>query len=170
MFQGFAASMPASEVAALRRDPAVATVYPDGRIQVSSQRTPTGVRRIQADSYHRIGARRVTVDGDIAIMDTGVNEHPDLNLYRSVDCARDGGCSTSSLAPDDYGHGTGVAGIAAAKDNRSGVVGVAPGVRIWNVRVFDSYGGDRWPGRFRPGLGGTQGEPYRGGKRELSGY
>jgi subtilisin len=29
-----------------------------------------------------------------------------------------------------------VAGGAAALDNRIGVVGIAPGARIWNVRIF----------------------------------
>jgi subtilisin family serine protease len=34
------------------------------------------------------------------------------------------------------GHGTKVAGIAAAKDNNIGVVGTAPGARIWALKVF----------------------------------
>jgi len=41
---------------------------------------------------------------------------------------------------DDNGHGTHVAGIAAAKDNSSGVVGVAPGARLWAVKVLDETG------------------------------
>ncbi len=41
---------------------------------------------------------------------------------------------------DDNGHGTHVAGIAAALDNDRGVVGVAPGARIWAVKVLDENG------------------------------
>jgi subtilisin family serine protease len=41
---------------------------------------------------------------------------------------------------DDNGHGTHVAGIAAAKDNGIGVVGVAPGARLWAVKVLDRNG------------------------------
>lgn len=41
---------------------------------------------------------------------------------------------------DDNGHGTHTAGIAAAIDNEQGVVGVAPGARVWAVKVLDSQG------------------------------
>jgi subtilisin family serine protease len=41
---------------------------------------------------------------------------------------------------DDNGHGTHVAGIAAAFDNGQGIVGVAPGARIWSVKVLDQNG------------------------------
>ena len=41
---------------------------------------------------------------------------------------------------DDNGHGTHVAGIAAALDNGQGIVGVAPGARIWGVKVLDENG------------------------------
>src|SRR5438876_486085 len=36
---------------------------------------------------------------------------------------------------DDTGPGTEMAGVAAARDNSIGVVGVAPGARIWAVKV-----------------------------------
>ena len=38
------------------------------------------------------------------------------------------------------GHGTHVTGTIAAEDNNFGVVGVAPGVEIFTVRVFDNNG------------------------------
>jgi subtilisin family serine protease len=41
---------------------------------------------------------------------------------------------------DDNGHGTHTAGIAAALDNDDGVVGVAPGARVWSVKVLDAAG------------------------------
>jgi subtilisin family serine protease len=41
---------------------------------------------------------------------------------------------------DCYGHGTHVAGIAAAKDNSRNVVGVAPGVPLTGVKVLDCEG------------------------------
>ena len=56
--------------------------------------------------------------------------------------------STASRATTPYldlnGHGTHVAGTAAAKDNSIGVVGVAPGARLWAVRVLDAGGGGSW--------------------------
>ena len=41
---------------------------------------------------------------------------------------------------DDNGHGTNIAGIAAAYDNGQGIVGVAPGARVWAVKVLDENG------------------------------
>ena len=39
-----------------------------------------------------------------------------------------------------YGHGTEVAGVAAAIDNSFGVVGTAPGARLYDVKIFDNDG------------------------------
>src|SRR2546428_234654 len=61
--------------------------------------------------------------------------HRDLNVVGGVNCVP-GGSSFNDL----NGHGTHVSGIAAAKDNHTGVVGVAPGARLWAVRVLDSQG------------------------------
>jgi subtilisin family serine protease len=47
---------------------------------------------------------------------------------------------SSSTADDDQGHGSHVAGIAAAKDNELGVVGMAPHARVWAVKVRDADG------------------------------
>jgi subtilisin len=52
-------------------------------------------------------------------------------------------CNGNSLE-DRNGHGTHVAGIAAAKDNSVGVVGVAPGARLWAVRVLNNSGKGSW--------------------------
>jgi subtilisin len=45
---------------------------------------------------------------------------------------------------DDNGHGTHGASIAAAIDNGQGVVGVAPGARVWAVKVLDENGSGRF--------------------------
>jgi subtilisin family serine protease len=41
---------------------------------------------------------------------------------------------------DGHGHGTHVAGTIGGLDNNYGVVGVAPGVRLWAVKVLTNYG------------------------------
>jgi hypothetical protein len=75
-------------------------------------------------------------DVDIAVLDTGVSlTHPDLNVYRNVTFIN--GTATGN---DDNGHGSHIAGIAAAKDNDIGIVGIAPGARIWAVKVCDAGG------------------------------
>ncbi len=50
------------------------------------------------------------------------------------------GAGTDSSFDDHYGHGTHVAGIIGAEDNGEGVVGVAPGARLWAVRVMSAAG------------------------------
>jgi subtilisin family serine protease len=49
------------------------------------------------------------------------------------------GC-VDGAGTDEYGHGTHVAGTIGAIDNGEGVVGVAPGARIWSVRVLNAEG------------------------------
>jgi hypothetical protein len=81
-------------------------------------------------------ARNVNVDVDIAILDTGISlTHPDLNVYREVTFVQN-----TTSGDDDQGHGSHVAGIAAAKDNSIGVVGIAPGARLWAIKVCDKFG------------------------------
>ena len=77
-----------------------------------------------------------TVPVDVFILDTGVT-HPDINVVSS----RDFRTSSSGADPvDQDGHGTHVAGIAAAIDNQTGLVGVAPGARVHNYKVLDDDG------------------------------
>ncbi|MEY2447287.1 MAG: thermitase [Acidimicrobiaceae bacterium] len=85
----------------------------------------------------------------IAIVDTGVDlNHSDLEgkIIGHVNCigagAPGGACKDGSTAgQDDNGHGTHVAGIAAAAtDNQTGVAGTAPDASILAVKVLDSTG------------------------------
>lgn len=86
----------------------------------------------------RIGTR-TAVDVDIAVLDSGVNAHADLNLVGGVHFASDAGCTSAAFS--DHGHGTHVAGTAAARDSGVGVVGAAPGARVWGVKVLGDTGG-----------------------------
>jgi subtilisin family serine protease len=71
------------------------------------------------------------LDADIAILDSGLPYgNPDLNVAGGVDC------TGSGTWEDTVGHGTFVAGLAAARDDNRGVVGVAPGARLWAVKVM----------------------------------
>lgn len=75
----------------------------------------------------------------IAIVDTGVDlDHPDLapKLVAGIDLV-DG----DAIPDDPNGHGTHVAGIAAAAtDNALGIAGAAPAAAIMPVRVLDVAG------------------------------
>ena len=124
-------------VSELRQDPRVAFVELDQRVHVSNQTVPVGVDRVDGDaSPTASGDGGGAVDADIAILDTGIDlTHPDLNVYHEKTFV-----PGTSSADDDNGHGTHVAGIAAAKDNSIGVVGIAPGARLWSIKVLNSTG------------------------------
>jgi subtilisin len=144
--KGMSAEVPKGRLAALEKDPRVAYVVEDMLRSINQQTTPTGIQRIFADDNPNIGINGVDdwrVDVDVAVIDTGVDfQHPDLNVVGGVNCS--GGSpfkrSCSSGGDDDHYHGTHVAGTIAAIDNGQGVVGVAPGARIWAVKVLNSQG------------------------------
>jgi subtilisin len=128
----------------LRTHPAVQGVFRDGIIRVAQllpQTIPTGIDRIDADLSAAISGDGVgNVDADIAILDTGVSAHGDLNIFRCVSFI---GLFPSLRCTDGFpggGHGTHVAGIAAARDNNMGTVGAAPGARIWAIKVIHDNG------------------------------
>jgi subtilisin len=130
-------NMSAEFVSELRQDPRVAFVEPDQKVYALAQKLPVGVDRVDGDLSSTVsGDGRGEVDADIAILDTGIDlTHPDLNVYVEKTFV-----PGTPSADDDNGHGTHVAGIAAAKDNSIGVVGIAPGARLWSIKVLDSSG------------------------------
>jgi subtilisin len=154
----------------LQQDNRIQSIEQDQKVHIFSQTLPTGVDRIDADDQRKKTSSNITslnrtenvfipanenpgptsqlgptgtqsatpsdVNVDIAIVDTGIDlTHPDLNVYREKTFV-----PNTTSANDDNGHGTHVAGTAAARDNSIGVVGVAPGARLWAVKVLDSTG------------------------------
>jgi len=95
------------------------------------------------DTYPGSYAAPATPQPPIAIVDSGVDStHPDLAHVDTADGANclSGTCA-SSTALDDYGHGTHVAGIAAASaNNLTGIAGVAYDAPLIPVKVLDSTG------------------------------
>ncbi len=103
-----------------------------------------------AEAHRKATGRGV----DVGIIDTGIDaSHPDLR--RNFDAGRsrnftmdipaiDGPCEVSTCIDpadvDDGGHGTHVAGIVAAADNRFGIGGVAPDARLVNLRAGQDSG------------------------------
>lgn len=109
----------------------------------------SGIDRIDAEqSSARSGDGAGAVDVDVAVLDTGIDlTHPDLNVYRNVSFVP--GAATGA---DDFGHGSHIAGTVGARDNNEGVVGVAPGARLWAVKVADRLG-NAYPSNVANGLG-----------------
>ncbi len=128
---GFSANLTDAAVATLQQDSNVASISID-RI-VSTDAVPNQLRRVGADtsatSGAGTGASRPGVG--IAIVDSGVGPNSDLSVVGGVDCTGSGGITT-----DTNGHGTHVAGIAAAKDNGDATTGIAPGASIFAVKVL----------------------------------
>jgi hypothetical protein len=137
-FRGFTAKLDKAQRAALLADPNVVAVVPDEVVEIAAQTTPTGISRVgaTASGLSMINGVDDRVDADVAIVDTGVGPHSDLNVAGGYNCST----ADPTRWYDEHGHGTHVAGTVGAKDNTWGVVGVAPGVRLWSVRILNSSG------------------------------
>jgi subtilisin len=149
---GYAVRLTESQRQALTRSPDVVSVTPDREVRIDesgagwpwhdpfaipSQLVPTGVMRVNGlDSRTaRIDGVDRRVDVDVAVIDSGIDaKHLDLNVTGGVNC------SSGKSYQDGFGHGTHVAGTIGALDNRFGLVGVAPGARLWAVRVLNDGG------------------------------
>jgi subtilisin family serine protease len=132
--EGFGAEVPRAELGELRDDPRVEAVVQDRVVQATVQTVPSGIERIEADGG---SAPAGNVEADIAIIDSGIyKQHPDLNIAGGYNCVG----KKRRAWSDGYGHGTHVAGTAAARNNDVGVVGVAPGARLWGIKVLDDKG------------------------------
>lgn len=147
--QGFAGTLSTAQLRVLQRDQRVLAVEPDryvailgqvvtaniataGTITSTGDLAPTGVDRIDAELNTRTNASAV----GIAVIDTGISlTHPDLYVAGGISYV-----TGVSSANDDNGHGSHVAGIAAAKINGLGVRGVAPNAKLFAVKVLNSTG------------------------------
>lgn len=101
------------------------------------QLLPRGVDQIDADiSSTQAGNGSGTVSGvNVYVLDEGIARNsPELNVVNRVNFT--GGPNTDCAD----GHGTAVAGVIGARDDAVGVVGVAPGVPLTSVKVFDCSG------------------------------
>lgn len=111
-----------------------ATFIPNDPFFSSRQYAPQKINATTAWDRHQGSASVV-----IAIIDTGVDgNHPDLNskMVAGYDFVND-----DADPMDDHGHGTHVAGTAAAVTNNGvGVAGIAPGCRIMPIKVLGAGG------------------------------
>jgi len=157
---GYAASLPKNAVDSLRNDPRVAYVtvdhpvslmeaepgtqaYKGEIVKLTEATIPTGVQRAFAASNKALainGKEDLHANVDVAVIDTGIYyTHPDLNVAMRTSCLSSSCVDNSGQDVDS--HGTAVAGIIGARDNGEGVVGMAPGARLWAVRVYNNFGG-----------------------------
>jgi subtilisin len=145
VFNGYAAQIPQQGVSGVQNDPRVELVDPDTLVEAFDSHLPTGVKRINTPSSGTAKLGDTTtgdnVNADIAIIDTGIDSsHP--NLQGQVKGGFNCTSGNRSAWKDDNGHGTHVAGTAAAKDlgTSGSVAGVAPGASLWAYKVLNSQG------------------------------
>ena len=135
---GFAAWLTSDQARALRADPEVALVAPDrtlhaARVPLAARETvPTGVARIGAAG---VAGVHPPSSSAVAVLDTGIDlSHPELVARAGPNCTAEG-------PPQDYdGHGTIVAGVVGARNDGTGLVGVAPGTELYAVKVLAGAG------------------------------
>jgi subtilisin len=136
---GFAADLNGPQRERVLADPAVAAVEPDVEVSAMGMQAlapgesvPPGIRRAGGATPALAHAPATTA---VAVLDTGVDlaNASELDAVTGVNCVKPG-----TTALDDNGHGTNVAGIIAARNTGKGVVGVAPGTRVYAVKVLNN--------------------------------
>ena len=146
---GYSATMSASQAQRVQADPNVDFVTvgrtfqsPQDPAAPGAQQTPQWRKRIAgtgSDVHRAIDGGKERVNVNVAVIDSGIDAtHPDLNVKGGVDCQS--GSPVDVTPVDVLGHGTFVAGVIGARNNRFGVLGTAPGTPLWSVRVVDNAG------------------------------
>jgi subtilisin family serine protease len=145
---GFAANLTDQDIAALKATGTVVSIEPDlerrafaDSVTPGQQTTPYGINSVNAPPVWPVTRGKSLANGPaihVAIIDTGIDYNsPELTgVFKGGFnfVARNGD------PLDDAGHGTHVAGIVAAADNGSGVVGVASEVDVYSLKVLDTCG------------------------------
>jgi Subtilase family/Peptidase inhibitor I9 len=162
--KGFVAELSIAEANSLRLNPAVASVEQDMLISVPTAKVAQDNKPVVVDGQavtasnavplNFFGGQGLTfpvskaggagngVGRRIFIVDSGVDPaHADLTVNAALSrnfITVTASVPTSSQNPglnDNVGHGTAVAGMAAARNNTTGVVGVAAGATLIGVKV-----------------------------------
>jgi aqualysin 1 len=137
--RGFAAPLTPQQISILESHPLVLYVEPDRIMTTKAQQLPWGIDRIETDqsSTHAGDGQGAITNVAVYIVDTGIDmTHADLNVVAHVKMLP----FPSFLNADCHGHGTHVAGTAAAIDNDLDVVGVAPGTALVGIKVLNCRG------------------------------
>ncbi|TXT62579.1 MAG: hypothetical protein BAJALOKI1v1_900009 [Promethearchaeota archaeon] len=130
----------------ISQDSAITRIDPSKRYETPVIRDrKLGVSNLNIDSHPNwwvpaVGAENLSYDGTgvkVAVLDTGIFSHPDLNIINRTDLATFGGGSG-----DLFGHGTHAGGIIGSSGASSGgeYRGVAPGVSLIDVQISNASG------------------------------
>ena len=136
LLNGFSAKLTERQRRALDADPRVASIVRDGMVHATGDppgEVPPGVKRVGSlQNNQRTGGN---LNVDIAIVDTGIQpNHPDLNVVGGYNCT--GGGTGNWADGTSFGHGTHVAGIAAARRTTAAASRAWPRVRACGPSRF----------------------------------
>lgn len=112
----------------------------DASLQVAGNESSWGYERIDAAAALATVPESEQSAVDVAVIDTGVDtDHPQLadSLAWGLNTTGENVTYGLSTAEDEVGHGTFTTGVIAAADDGTAPVGVAPGVDVYAVKVFD---------------------------------
>jgi subtilisin family serine protease len=146
--EGYSLELTDAEALSLSRRPDVRYVEPDRERWVAAgprldaaQELSYGVAMVNAPAVWPVtrgeGVR-------VGLIDTGIDlGHADLQqAYRGGwDFIHNDAIPEEEAEGDAMGHGTRMAGLIAGSDNQFGVVGVAPGVSLYALKIFGKSGG-----------------------------
>jgi subtilisin family serine protease len=148
---GYSAALTDDEAKALAAAKGVRYVEPDVERFVSAMPVPPHLDVAQVTSWGAVSVHAPAVwfltRGEgvrVGIIDTGIDlAHPDLRAaYRGgYDFVHNDSIPEEEAEGGALGHGTRMAGVIAASDNGFGVVGAAPGVSLYALKIFPKTGG-----------------------------
>lgn len=120
------------DILALKKRPQTA---PPAAAVPAGQETPWGIARVKAPAAWATSRGKGV---KLVVIDTGIDmTHPEL---AGIIKGGWNAISTAATFNDDNGHGTHCSGTIAAKDDDKGVVGVAPQIDLYGVKVLDANG------------------------------
>ena len=131
VISGFSAELTGEQATSLADSPAVLGIQAEQPVVALAETKPPAVGAVEADKPPvNAGTGRAWPGPNVAVLDSGVSLHTDLNRAGAINCL------TTGTEADGDGHGTGVSGVLGAIDNDTGILGIAPGVPIYSARVL----------------------------------
>jgi subtilisin family serine protease len=137
------ARLTSEQVQALRKDPNVEYVAPDGLAYAASspqpgpvqgqQTIPWGFTKLKVRDAWNITQKKGN-GVNVAVIDTGCDHnHPDVSPAVTIN--QNFTVEAGTIMRDADHHGMHVMGTIVMQDNTQGFVGVAPGARGWNLKA-----------------------------------
>lgn len=130
----FKVNLSKAEVEELRKDSNVLYIEKDSIVTKVGDTTTSYLNQIHIPEVHH---EEIYGDGvKVAVFDTGINtQTSELHINGGISFV-----PNDTTLSDPNGHGTFVAGILAATQDDQGLIGVAPHVELYSVKVLNANG------------------------------